>query len=389
MAIMGDQIGVPFTQEEYGRRLKKVRSIMEKKCIELLMVRDPVNIHYLTGSNTLGLSNYEIFFIPLEGDPMLLVRFLERQIALVTSWIKDVRTWEDHKNPYTVTRDIMVEKGWLDKKVAFKKSNKYMSVKDYSLLTGTLGIELIDGSGIVEEVRMIKSPAEIEFLRRAARFTEAGMKAGMENLAAGKTENDVVAEICKAMIGAGSEYTCDAPIMTAGWKSGVPHTTFTRFKMQKGDAVLFELGGNYNRYTAALMRSAVIGRQYNPKIKLMHDICVEALEAAIDAIKPGVTSGKVDEACRSVIEKAGYYENFRKRTGYSIGSGYPPSWMEAHIIDLKKDDPRVLAQGMVFHIPPALREYNKFGVGVSETVLVTENGCEVLTNFPRELYIAK
>jgi len=388
MAIIGDQIGVPFTQEEYDERLRRVRSVMEKKGIEVLMVREPINVHYLTGYNTIGLSNYEILFITLEGDPTLLVRFLERQIAFITSRIKDVRPWEDHENPYTATRDVMVEKGWLDKKVAFEKSSNYMSVKDYSLLTGALGIDLIDGSGIVEEGRMIKSPAEIEFLRRAARFTEAGMKAGMESLAAGKTENEVVARVFKAMIAAGSEYPSSAPIMTAGWKSGIPHTTFNRLKLKKEDVVLFEIGGVYNRYTAALMRSAVIG-QYDPEIKLMYDICVEAFQAAIDTIKPGVTSGEVDEACRSVIEKAGYYENFRKRTGYSIGSSYPPSWGEGHIIDLKKDDPRVLEPRMVFHMPPALRKYNKFGVGISETVLVTETGCEVLTNFPRELYIAK
>ena len=146
MAIIGDQIGVPFTQEEYDERLRRVRSVMEKKGIEVLMVREPINVHYLTGYNTIGLSNYEILFITLEGDPTLLVRFLERQIAFITSRIKDVRPWEDHENPYTATRDVMVEKGWLDKKVAFEKSSNYMSVKDYSLLTGTIGIDLIDGS---------------------------------------------------------------------------------------------------------------------------------------------------------------------------------------------------------------------------------------------------
>jgi Xaa-Pro dipeptidase len=386
--IMGDQIGIPFTEEEYQSRLKRVRNLMEKKGIDLLMLREPINIHYLTGYNTIGFGNHEILFIPLEGDITLLVRFLERQITFSTSWIKDVVTWEDHEDPFVVTRDLVFSKGWNTKRVAFEESNKYMSVNEYKAFSSAMGIELIDGSGIVEEVRKIKSPAEVEYIRKAGTFTAAALKAGMEALAAGKTENDIVAEVSKAMIAAGSEYPSDFPILTGGWKSGVPHTTFNRLMLQEGDAVLFELGGVYNRYTAAMMRSAVIGK-FDPEIKVMYDVCVEALEAAIDAIKPGVTSGEVDEACRSVIEKAGYYENFRKRTGYSIGCAYPPSWVEGHIIDLKKDDPRVLEPGMVFHMPPALRKYDKFGVGVSETVLVTQTGCEVLTCFPRELFIAK
>ncbi|MBA7640227.1 Ectoine hydrolase [subsurface metagenome] len=158
--------------------------------------------------------------------------------------------------------------------------------------------------------------------------------------------------------------------------------------MKEGDAILFELGGVYNRYTGALMRSAVLGKA-NDKIKRMNEVCAEGLQAAIDSIRPGVTSGEVDEACRKVIEKAGFFENYKKRTGYSIGCSYPPDWGEGQIIDLKKDDPRVLEPGMVFHIPPALRVLNEYGVGVSETVVVTDHGCEVITNFDRKLFVAK
>jgi len=390
MSNLGEQLGIPFDQEEYDRRLSRVRSIMEgrNRDIELLMVREPINIFYMTGYNTIGISNYEILFIPLEGEVSLLVRLLEKPIAFTTSLVKDVGVWEDHEDPFVVTKKFMNDHDWLNKRVGFDKASKFLSARDFQILSDTLGIDLIDGSGIVEEMRKIKSPAEIEFIRKAARFTEIGMKAGMENLVEDKTENEVIAKVFEAMVAAGSEYPSSSPIMTGGWKSGIPHTTFHRLKLKKGDVVLFEIGGVYNRYVGALMRSAVIGEP-NDEVKRMNDICAEAVQAAIDKIKPDVTSGEVDEACRGVIERAGYYENFRKRTGYSIGCSYPPSWNEGHIIDLKKDDPRILKAGMVFHMPPALRVEKKYGVGVSETVLVTNTGCEVLTNFDRSLYIAK
>ncbi len=97
----------------------------------------------------------------------------------------------------------------------------------------------------------------------------------------------------------------------------------------------------------------------------------------------------MDAACRGPIERAGFEPNFRKRTGYSVGVGYAPSWGEGHIVSLRRDDPTPLEPGMVFHMPPALRVPRRYGLGFSETVLVTETGCEVLTAFPRRLHVAE
>jgi Xaa-Pro dipeptidase len=114
---------------------------------------------------------------------------------------------------------------------------------------------------------------------------------------------------------------------------------------------------------------------------------MEALHRAIDALEPGATSHQVHTSCERIIEKAGCSENFRKRTGYSIGSAVPPIWGEGYIIDLKRGDDRVIEPGMVFHIPVALRSYGEFCVGFSQTVLVTDQGNESLTRFPHELYV--
>jgi len=157
--------------------------------------------------------------------------------------------------------------------------------------------------------------------------------------------------------------------------------------LRRGDPVLLEFSGCWVGYPGPMMRSACV-LEASEQVKKMADACVGGLEAAINTIKPGVTSGKVDEACRLVIENAGFEPWFRKRTGYGVGV-FKPSWGEGEVIDLKRDDPRVLQAGMVFHMPPALRDPKKCGVGFSETVLVTEHGCDVLTDFPRKLYITK
>ena len=132
------------------------------------------------------------------------------------------------------------------------------------------------------------------------------------------------------------------------------------------------------------MRAALIGAAA-PRMEALADVCIEGLDAAIDAIRPGATAGEVDAACRAVIEREGLWDNYRKRTGYSVGIGFS-AWVEGHIASLKADDRTVLEPGMCFHIPIAVRLYGEAGLGFSETVVVTETGGEALGRTPRRLF---
>jgi Xaa-Pro dipeptidase len=238
--------------------------------------------------------------------------------------------------------------------------------------------------GLVERLRAIKSPKEIEYLRTSAEVTEAGITEGLAAVRLGATENDVASAMFHGCMARGGEYLSSQPIITAGRKSGIAHTTFHRYVLQQGDVALLELGGCYNRYTAALMRTASVGEP-PAEAKRMYKTCVEALAACISAIKPGVRAEAPHRACQAVIDDAGYTDNFRKRAGYSVGVSFPPDWGEGHIVSLSEGDRTLLQPGMVFHIPPALRKRGLYGVGVSETVLVTEGGSEILTHSSEEL----
>jgi Xaa-Pro dipeptidase len=213
------------------------------------------------------------------------------------------------------------------------------------------------------------------------------MAAAQQAIWPGATENDVASAAYAAMMAAGSDFFVGDPIVTSGWRSGVAHLTFANRRLEPGDTILMELGGCQRRYFGPLMRGAVIPPARD-EVRRMAAAIIQALNAAMTAIRPGVTSGEVDAACRTVLEDEGYEPYFRKRTGYSVGVAYGPDWGEGHIISLRRDDPTPLEPGMVFHIPPALRVPREYGLGFSETVLVTGTGCEVLTQFPRELYVA-
>ncbi len=381
-----ENLGLPFPKEEYEHRLAAIQEGMASRSVQVLLLFAPTNLFYLTGYYTVGYTNYQCLLVPADGKPVMIVRLLERPIAEATTWVDTVFTYEDHEDPANAVRRALRETDWSSHSLAAERTSPFFSVQQYMHLEKVLGKELADGSGIVESVRLIKSPLELECYRAAAKCTEAGMHAVLAAIAEGKTENEVVAECYRGMAAAGSEFFSSGPILTSGEKSGIAHTTFKRRVLRRGDAILIEIGGVWNRYTAALMRTAVVG-EASGEIQRMYDACAESLEATLAAIRPGARSEDVQAACQAVIDRNGYEPNFRKRVGYSIGVGFAPGWGEGHIMDLKHHDTRELRAGMVFHVVPALRKHREFGVGVSETVAVTDTGAEVITNFSRELFV--
>ncbi|TIT71256.1 MAG: M24 family metallopeptidase [Mesorhizobium sp.] len=132
------------------------------------------------------------------------------------------------------------------------------------------------------------------------------------------------------------------------------------------------------------MRTWCLGKP-SDSVRRAADTSKAALAAAIAAMRPGVTSGEVDAACRGTVARAGLAHAFLNRTGYSVGVGICPGWGEGWVMDLKDGDPRVLHPGMVFHIVPVLFPEPNISVGFSATVLVTETGAEIISDYPREM----
>lgn len=377
-----------FPVEEFQRRLNAVQAEVRSRGLEGVLVFGPANLFYLTGYQPIGFANFQLASVTPEGEPRLLVRELESAPARRLSWLSaDPVAWEDDQDPLLATAEMLRQMGLDRARLGVDERSMFLSVRTYKRLQQLLPEAVLeDGSGIVEKARAIKSPLEIECFRRAAAYTTAGMRAALDAVAEGALDNEVGAAAAQAMYAAGSEYVASGPTVTAGSRSGIAHTTFARNRIQRGDAVLVELGGLHHRYTNALMRSAVVGRP-SDLISRMYDACSRALDAAIAAIKPGVSSGSVHDACQRVIDEAGFEPNFRKRLGYSMGVGFAPGWGEGSFLELSRGDPTILQPGMVFHMPPALRIYAEAGVGCSETVVVTEDGVEVLSDFPRELAV--
>jgi Xaa-Pro aminopeptidase len=233
-------------------------------------------------------------------------------------------------------------------------------------------------------VRAVKSPAEIAYLRNAARLAEGTMRAAYEAIAPGVRECDAIARIYAAQTGGHKDFAGDItalpPTILAGENASAPHLMWSDRRFGADETVALELAGACRHYTAGLARTLQLGRP-GPKVLDTAKAVLEGMETVLATMRPGVTGEDVEAAWRAVIARHGLKKE--SRIGYSIGLGFPPDWGE-HTISLRQGDRRVLEPGNVLHSILGMW-MDGWGIEISETILVTERGCEALTEFPREV----
>lgn len=374
-----------FPAEEFAPRIEALRRAFSPSGAEALVLFGPENIFWATGRQTAGYFAFQALIVPLLGPPVLLVRQLETTGARTATWLTDIRAWQDGEDPALAMATLIRALGL--RHVALEKNSWFVSHTLASRIETLLSdIRLCDGSGIAESLRAVKSPAELSAIRKAAAYAQAGLSAAIETCRAGVSENDVAAAMMAVAISSGSEAMAMEPLISSGPRSGVPHATWRRRRIEPGDGVFLELAASHDRYHAALMRSVWIGPP-PPLAQSMMDTAERALDAALAAMEPGRPCAAPHLAAQRVIDAAGFTEAFRKRIGYSMGAAFAPDWGEGAILSLFTGVERALEPGMVFHLPATLRSYGAFTVGVSETVIVTDSGIEPLSDLPRQMTI--
>ncbi len=374
-----------FPAAEFRQRIANIQKALRSTGVEALLLTGPENIFWTTGRQTAGYFSFQALVVPLSGEPVLLVRQLEMTGAQASTWLTDIRAWQDGEDPAQALGKLIAALGL--RHLAVERNGWFVSQALAERIAGALAtVRVSDGSGLVEGLRAIKSPAELEAIRRAAAYAQTGMVAAIEACRDGASENDVAAAMMAAAISAGSEAMAMEPLVSSGPRSGIPHATWRRRRMDAGDGVFLELAASHDRYHAALMRSVWIGSP-PAKAKAMMDTALRALDAALAAMRPGEPCAAAHNAAQAVIDAAGYTAAFRKRIGYSMGAAFAPDWGEGAILSLFSDVSRPLEPGMVFHLPATLRSYGAFTVGASETVIVTNTGVEPLSDLSRTMTI--
>lgn len=315
-------------------------------------------------------------------------RRLEDSGVEALTWIEDSRPYEDHEDPIAKVAGTIRDRGWNTERIGYERNCWFFTApQQEQLLAECNQATFVDCSGLVEQERLIKSAHEIDLMRRAARTTEAGMRAGIDAVSAGATENDVAAAMHYAMIKRGSEWPAIVPFVASGYRGAIGHATWAGRTIEPGDIVMLELAGCLKRYHAPLMRTGFVGEP-GERVRQAERLVQDAFQAMVETIRPGVTAAEADAAGRKIIAASRFGGEQGSRSAYSVGIGLPPDWGEGHILSMQPGESRPLAANMTFHLLPWVQVPGEGGISFSETIRVTESGCELLTDFTRALFVA-
>jgi Xaa-Pro dipeptidase len=383
---MRNRDDIAFPMVEYERRLAELRQRMDDLGLDAMMVTTPHNICYLSGFDSVGYYYFNALVVPLVGEPFAVPRLLEDSGIQAYTWIEISRPYQDFEDPMDVLRNALAEFNLLDKRIGYERDCWFFTAVQQERLFGKCpGTEFVDAPRIVEKGRLIKSDYEVEMIRKAARATEAGMRAGISCVEAGTTENDVAAEIQYAMTKAGSEWPAIAPFVASGPRGAIGHATWAGRRIEPGEFVFLEIAGAVRRYHAPMMRTVSVGKVDGILLE-GEKVVIDAMNAAFETIKAGVPAEEVDAATRRIIAKSSFGAQQASRVGYSVGIGMSPDWGEGQILSMQPKEKRPLQANMTFHLLPWVQIPGKGGIGITETIRVTETGCEIITNFERKLF---
>lgn len=371
-----------FEPAEYERRVKLVQQEMAAQGFDLLVTCSPGNICYLNGYVSMNVLDIMFLCVPLEGDAIFHIWQFERGRAQSTVTGGETLCWDTGVEPIGFVSDDLKRRGLETGRIYVDTGSTHTSYAVVKSLLERLGAE--PGTGIVENIRLVKSAAEHEYIRAAATYTDAGSKAAIEAVKEGASDFEIAAAAQNALALAGSEFYSMEPIICVSWRASAPHSPRGGTRVEDGDSVFIELSGVKGRYHSPLMRTTAAGKP-SPEVQELADYSNAVVETLVDTIKPGILGSDVAAAGKKVLAPIRDKIAFHDLYAYPVGIGFPPNWIENPAFYLSADNHNPLQEGMVFHLPLTLRRLGEYGAGFSETVIIGAREAEPLSTLPRRL----
>lgn len=385
-----------FEKTEFLKRLDNTKKAMEKREIDILITSNPANMNYLSGYD--GYSFYIIqgvIVLFAEPEPIWIGRKMDVPGAEFSTWLapENIIGYEDDyvqsntKHPMHFFADVLREKGVRNNRIGLEMAQDSLSVTSFNELQKKLpDCQWKDASYLINHVRMIKSDREIHYMKLAGKITSHAMQTAFDSIHEGVEESEVAAQIYQSLIKGTEEQTGDypaiIPLMSSGEKIAAPHLSWSKNDYKKNDIVTLELSGCVHRYHAPLARTVYIGTPTQKYLNTVNTV-LEGLHEMLHVIKAGITCDEVAASWNKVLAKSAITKD--SRVGYPIGIGYPPDWGE-QTISIRPGDNSILQSNMALHLLPALFQADT-GFVVSESIRVTEEGCELLTNLSQNLVL--
>lgn len=311
-----------------------------------------------------AIERFASVIIPIDSDPAMVVPELEEEKVKSLSTIKNIQKFTDAEGPESLVKSMLKGLHLTRGKLGVEGFLPYKFSRMISKAAPKA--DLAEASDIFAELRIIKTPYELELMRKAAEITARGIEAGVKAIRVGATELDIGFEIERTIKQSGGE-SVPFCIVLRGPNAAFPHGSTSKAKIQNGDSVIMDVGATVDGYFGDLTRTVFVGSA-SAKQREIYDIVLRAQEKAIAVAKPGIPASDVDKTARGVIKEAGYGERFTHRIGHGLG-------LEVH------EEPSVtttcktvLKPGMAFTVEPGIYLPQEFGVRIEDNIAITGEG---------------
>jgi len=378
-----------FSENELaGRRRQACRDMGEAQVDALLIFRQE-SMFYLTGYDTFGYVFFQCLYLAGDGDMFLLTRAPDLRQAAHTSVIEDVHVWVDEEgaNPVAMLRRLLEERGCAGKVLGVEYEAYGLTGRNALRLQAGLDglVRLQDCSMLVSRRRLVKSDAELDYVRQAGALADQAWSAAVEEAGPGAFEGDILAAMQGAVFRGGGDYPGNEFIIGSGRDALLCRYFSGRRHLDSQDQLTLEFAGAYRHYHAALMRTLIVGAP-DPRHESMHSAARDALLACEEALAPGRPVGDVFDAHARVLDQAGLSAHRLNACGYSLGATFAPNWMDWPM--LFHGNPIVAEPGMVFFIHIIIFDSDRgLAMTLARTSLVTARGSEPISESPLDLVV--
>ena len=383
-------MSIHFAAEELATRRKAAAEELAARSLDGLLMFRQESMYYLTGYDTFGYVFFQCLYMGADGETLtLLTRTPDVRQAEHTSMIPDVRVWYDAEgvDPAEDLKGILEEHGCGGERLGIETDAYGLTGYNLKRVEAALSgfCELVEASDLVTRLRMVKSPAEIGYVREAARLADLGLDRAVGVAAPGVFEGEVLAALQGAIFEGGGDFPANEVIIGSGPRALLFRYAAGMRRMDPVDQLSLEWAGSYRHYHAAMMRTLAVGEASSYQ-RHLHSVVREALEEMTGALTPGRPVGEVDDAHRRVLDSAGLEKHRYAACGYSLGTTFSPNWMDRPMLFSGNTVPA--EPGMVFFLHCVVADSER-GVAMSLgcTCLVTDAGREVLSRRPLDLII--
>ena len=378
-----------FSRNEFAQRITNARKVLKNKKLDALLVFSQESHYYLTGFDTAGYVFFQCAVITADEQPVtLLTRRPDLQQAKETSVISDIRLWYDAEgaNPANELRDILSEKGLAGCRIGIELNTYGLTGLSYDRVLNALEnwCTLEDASDVVRGLRLIKSPAELEYVRKAAQISDAALLDMIQACHPNILDTMVTGAGLNAMLSNGGDVPPAGPLVNCGRRALYGRSVTGSHAIKDEDQVTIEFASSYLRYTTCIMRTVVVGAVSSIQ-REMFNVVSDAIMAMTEAAAPNKPLGNIDDAHRKVFDEAGHNVHRFSACGYSLGATFRPSWMDVPPM-IYSGNPLLCEPGMVFFLHAMLANTDAgYAMSFGHTLVITDNGREVLSGLPIEL----